>query len=94
MEKIEIIPQILNDNGFVLKNDGWLWTQYGVEFSNYIHIQFRKNGGMRRIELNFTNVQCTIMVNDICTIDWFNQLLRILNIEKQIKWKSLLSKLI
>lgn len=84
MEKIEITPQILNNNGFILKADGWLWTKWGDEFSNYIHIQFRKNEGVRKIELNFTNVHCTIMVNDICTIDWFNQLLKVLNIEKQM----------
>jgi len=84
MEKIT--PQILEKNGFELKPDGWLWTQWGDESSNYIHIQFRKNGGIRKIELNFTNaVYCTIMTSEICTVDWLNQLLKVLKIDKQIK---------
>lgn len=84
--KTEITPQILEKNGFELKPDGWLWSQWGDEFSNYIHIQFRKNGGIRRIELNFTNVvHCTIMTGEICTVDWLNQLLRLFKIDKQIE---------
>lgn len=84
--KTEITPKILAKNGFELKHDGWLWTQYGSEFSNYIHIQFKKNGGVRRTELNFTNaVHCTIRVCGICTVDWLNQLLELLKIDKQIK---------
>ena len=84
----EITPQILEKNGFEMKPDGWLWTQYGDENSNYIHIQFRKNGDIRRVELNFINVHCTIMVRGICTVDWLNQLLELLKIDKQIKLKS------
>lgn len=81
----EITPQILEKNGFELKPDGWLWSQWGDEFTNYIHIQFRKNGDVRRVELNFINVHCTIMVRGICTVDWLNQLLELLKIDKQIK---------
>lgn len=82
----EITPQILKNNGFKPMPDGWLWTQWGSEFTDYISIQFRKNGGIRRIELNFTNIiQCSIRVNDICTVDWLNQLLELLKIDKQIK---------
>ena len=82
----EITPQILEKNGFELKSDGWLWTQWGDELSNYIHIQFKKNGGVRRIELNFTNaVFCKFMVSGICTVDWFNRLLKVLKIDKQIE---------
>lgn len=84
--KTEITPQILKKNGFELKPDGWLLTQWGDEFSNYIHIQFRKNGGVRRIELNFINVvYCNIKCNENCTVDWLNQLLKLFKIEKQIK---------
>ena len=86
----EITPQILEKNGFEMKSDGWLWTQWGDDFTNYIHIQFRKNGCVRRIELSFTNaVYCTIMTSEICTVDWLNQLLKLLKIDKQIKLKSI-----
>ena len=82
----EITPQILEKNGFELRPDGWLWTQWGDEFTNYISIQFRKNEDIRRIILNFTNVvYCNIMVREICTIDWLNQLLKVLKIDKQIE---------
>lgn len=82
----EITPQILEKNGFELKSDGWLWTQWGDEFTNYIHIQFRKNGSVRRVEMCFTNVVfCKFMVSDICTIDLLNQLLKLFKIDKQIK---------
>lgn len=82
----EITPQILEKNGFELKPDGWLWTQWGDESSNYIHIQFRRNGGIRLIELWFTNiVYCTIRCNENCTVDWLNQLLQLLKIDKQIE---------
>lgn len=82
----EITPHILAKNGFELKPDGWLWTQWDDEFSNYIHIQFRKNGGVRRIGLNFINVvYCNIKCNENCTVDWLNQLLKLFKIEKQIK---------
>ena len=84
--KTEITPQILEKNDFELNSDGWLWTQWGDEFSNYIYIQFRKNGGIRRIELDFKNaVHCTIMTGEICTVDWLNQLLRLFKIDKQIE---------
>lgn len=81
----EITPQILKNNGFKPMPDGWLWTQWGSEFTDYISIQFRKNGGIRMVELNFINVHCTIRVSGICTIDWMNQLLELLKIDKQIK---------
>ena len=82
----EITSQILAKNGFELKPDGWLWTQWGDELSNYIHIQFKKNGGVRRVEISFTNVVfCKFMVSGICTVDWLNQLLQLLNIDKQIE---------
>jgi len=81
----EITPQILEKNGFEMKSDGWLWTQWGDDFTNYIHIQFRKSGGIRMVELSFINVHCTIRVCRICTVDWLNQLLELLKIDKQIK---------
>ncbi|MGM9685214.1 MAG: hypothetical protein ACI3YI_03180 [Bacteroidaceae bacterium] len=69
----EITPQILEKNGFELNPDVWLWSQFGDEFTNYIHIQFRKNGGVRKIELNFKNVVLySIMSNGICPVDWLN----------------------
>lgn len=81
----EITPQILEKNGFELKPDGWLWSQWGDEFSNYIHIQFR-NRFIRRIELNFVNfVYCAIRVDGVRTVDWLNQLLKLLKIDKQIE---------
>ena len=84
--KTEITPQILEKNGFELKPDGWLWSQWGDELSNYIHIQFRKNGGIRRVELSFINVvHCTIMNSEICTVDWLNQLLQLLKIDKHLE---------
>lgn len=82
----EITPQILKNNGFKPMPDGWLWTQWGDELSNYIYIQFRKNGGIRQIELDFKNaVHCIIMTSEICTVDWLNQLLKLFKIDKQIK---------
>ena len=82
----EITPQILEKNGFELKPDGWLWSQFGDEFTNYIHIQFRKDGSVRRINLNFKNVvYYSIVSSGICPVDWLNRLLKLLNINKQIE---------
>ena len=54
---IEITPEILKENGFELKPDGWLWHEFfGNEYQNYIFIQFRKGcKEVRTCELNFTN---------------------------------------
>jgi len=51
---IPITPEILEQNGFELKPDGWLWSNEGLEDQNYIFIQFRKVGeGVRNCEINF-----------------------------------------
>lgn len=54
IEPIPITPEILEENGFELKADGWLWSNEGLEDQNYIFIQFRKGcEGVRNCEINF-----------------------------------------
>lgn len=57
LKPIELTPEILEKNGFVLKPDGWLWCEHAeIEDKNYIFIQFKKGcEEVRLVELNFVN---------------------------------------
>lgn len=53
---IQIIPEILKKNGFILESCGYCWYQeQGIDFQNYILVTFRKNGEPRTVEMNFIN---------------------------------------
>lgn len=83
---IQLTPEILEKNGFILKSDGWLWCkEKGIEEQNYIFIQFRKGAEeVRNCELNFVGrVQATY--RDLHYFHQLQQALRLCNIEKEIE---------
>ena len=89
IEPILITPVILEEIGFVLKPDGWLWcADDGNEYQNYIFIQFRRGGGdgfsVRKCEINFFNKALAVFRN----IQYVHQLqhtMRICGINKEIQ---------
>lgn len=53
---IPIAPVMLEENGFVQEPSGYCWYQeQGIKHQNYCLVQFRKNGQVRRVEMDFVN---------------------------------------
>ena len=53
---IELTEEILVKNGFEVHPFGCAWYQEkGIDFQNYIIVYFRRNGEVRKVEMDFVN---------------------------------------
>lgn len=53
---IPLTEEILKKNGFEVHPFGCAWYQEkGIDFQNYIIVYFRRNGEVRKVEMDFVN---------------------------------------
>lgn len=82
---IPLTAEILEKNGFELKGDGWLWCEdKDVETQNYSFVQFRRNGEVRIVEINFLNKAVTKFRN-VQNVHELQHALRLCGIDKTIE---------
>ena len=83
LRPIPLTAEMLEKNGFVLENDGWVYYQDAAnKEQNYICIGFRHNNEPRKVELNYVN-KAQMVIRTIYYVHQLQHAISLCEINKQ-----------